>query len=244
MRKKDIFISLIIGEISAWLIVVLAGSLLSVGTYQKYSTMIMVVLPIVFPIVCAAALFIAYLISKKIPVVLQIAKFILVGGFNTLVDWGVLALVGSAALLYFRISAKDMLFSVFSVTITYYVLFKAISFIISATNSYPWNKLWTFKRAGEGNAGKEFAQFLTVSTVGLFINVGIAALIFQTFVHISVLTEGQWTILSAAIATVISMTWNFLGYKFIVFDVKKPVQPFPVQPRQNEPPVMPPRKFV
>jgi putative flippase GtrA len=228
-KRKDLIAALIIGEISAWLIVILAESLLPHGASTKTvlgfgSRSLSRTLPIVFPIILAGYLYMAFLFSKRVAVVYQITKFVLVGGLNTLVDWGILALLSRITLNVFSIAPSDLLFGVFSIGITYYVLFKTISFAISVCNSYPWNKFWTFGEKVNERAGKEFLQFFTISLTSLFINVGVAAFIFQTFSYVPLLTETRWEILAAGVGTVVSMTWNFLGYKFIVFTRKPKAQ--------------------
>lgn len=214
LSKNDIFASLAIGEISAWLIVSVVNNLGIRVPYIFY-------LLIIFPILCAGGLSIAYWLGKKIPIIYQIAKFILVGGFNTLVDWGVLALSIFLFREYFLIDSTDVFFSIGAVSIAYYSFYKSISFLVAAGNSYFWNKFWTFKRESTEEMGKEFGQFLMVTLIGFLLNVFIASVIFKYIAPFDGLTLDQWGIVSAVFATIISMVWNFLGYKFIVFDSKK-----------------------
>lgn len=215
--KNDIIASLVIGEISAWLIIAVVNNL---GIKVSY----LFSLAVIFPILCLIGLSIAYLIGKKIPIIYQIAKFVLVGGFNTLVDWGILALSFFLFRKYFLIDSTDIFFSIGAVSIAYYSLYKSVSFIIAAGNSYLWNKLWTFKRESTEGMGKEFGQFLIVTFIGFLLNVFIASVIFKYVLPFDSLTLDQWGIVSAVFATVISMVWNFLGYKFIVFDVKRKIK--------------------
>lgn len=212
--RADIVVSLVVGELSAWLLIAIAKSLGIVGLFVWG-------LPIVFPLLCLFGLWIAALIAQKIAVIYQIAKFVLVGGFNTLVDWGILALMIFIFRRYFFIEPQDALVNIFIFGIVYYSLYKAISFIIAATNSYFWNKFWTFKREATEGMGKEFVQFITVTFIGFLINVGIASAIFKYIIPFGNLNIDQWAIVAAVFATVVSMVWNFLGYKFIVFDVKR-----------------------
>lgn len=220
MNRKDLIISLILGEISAWLIIILLKGLVPAETYLKFSGKILFGLPVIFPLLCGLALYIAYAISKKIAVVYQIAKFVLVGGFNTLFDWGVLSLAIYFFRKFWQIEASDILFVAFGLTIAFYSLFKSISFILSAANSYSLNKFWTFKQQSSEKVGKEFAQFFLVTICGFAINVGIASLVFKYVSPLAGLNQDQWAIASAVVATAISMVWNFLGYKFIVFGAK------------------------
>lgn len=219
MKRSDIIAVLILGEIAAWLILSVIKGILNPETYDKFSGMLFTGLPIIFPVICLIFIYLASIISKKIAVVCEVAKFILVGGLNTLVDWGILSFIIFTA-KNSGITVNEILFEVFSITIVYYTIFKAISFIIATTNSYIWNKFWTFKRKTTEAVGKEFVQFLIVSFVGFLINVGIASFIFKFVRTPGGLNLDQWGLIAAAIATVVSLSWNFIGYKFIVFDKK------------------------
>jgi len=220
MKKSDIIAVLILGEISSWLILAIIKGFLKPEIYAKLSNILQWTLPIIFPLACLIFLYSALIIAKKIAVFSQIAKFILVGGFNTLVDWGILSLL----ILVFRKSSNvgpdDVWFNIFSLTIVYYSFFKAISFIIATTNSYVWNKFWTFRRKTTEKLTTEFLQFIVISVLGFLINVGIASGIFRFITPVGGLNYSQWGIVAAAIATLVSLTWNFIGYKFIVFEQK------------------------
>ena len=81
-------------------------------------------------ILTVAGMFIAKSLALYFPLLLQLAKFIVVGVLNTLVDLGVL----------------NLLILVTDVTLgPFYVIFKSISFIAAVSNSYVWNKYWTFE---------------------------------------------------------------------------------------------------
>lgn len=247
--KKDLIVSLIIGEIAAWLILILAKGLLTEATLNKVFfgvglTTFFKTLPVIFPIVCAVCLYIAYLISKKAHIIYQIAKFVLIGGFNTIFDWGLLTLAIFIFRNYLGIDSKDVLIVVFSLSIAYYSLYKSISFVLASINSYFWNKFWTFKRESAEKTGKEFVQFFIVTFIGFLINVGIASGIFKLVTPLAGLNNDQWGILAAVVATAISMCWNFIGYKFIVFEAKKPSQPASPMPQPPQSPPDVPRKFV
>ena len=221
MNKKDLFVSLVIGEISAWLIIILAKGLVPPDIYASYSGAILYGLPVFFPVICAISLSIAGLLSRKTPVIYQVAKFVLIGGLNTLVDWGGLTLAISVFRNLFAIDAKDTFLIILSLSVAYYSFFKALSFVAATISSFFWNKFWTFKRTTTERAGNEFLQFLIISFCGFLINVGIASGIFKLAAPPAGLNADQWAIVAAVAATAISMVWNFLGYKFIVFDARK-----------------------
>ena len=219
MKRSDIIASLVLGEIATWLILAVIKTILPLF-YEQFRSLLLIGLPIIFPILCLIFLYLAFLIARKITVIRQASKFVLVGGLNTLVDWGVLSFLIFAFQKYLNIGSSHVIFSIFSVTIIFYSLFKAISFILATTNSYIWNKFWTFKRKTTEKLSKEFLQFIVISIIGFLINVGLASFVFKFIPPFGGLNINQWAIFSAATATVVSMVWNFLGYKFIVFDVK------------------------
>jgi len=158
----------------------------------------------------------------------QAVKFVLVGILNTLIDLGALNLL----IFISGISAG-----------LGYSAFKGISFILAVLNSYFLNKFWTFKSRGAGGKKKEFTQFFMVSAIGFGINVGVASLVVNVIApnFSSILVEcvgttngvlecftkvapysKLWANVGAICATFAAMTWNFLGYKFIVFKNAKP----------------------
>jgi len=161
---------------------------------------------LVIIVVFNAALFVAGLISRFLPVLMQIVKFAIIGSLNTLLDLGVL----------------NLLILVTSIATGYwYSVFKGISFIIANTNSYFWNKYWTFSSGKSATTG-EFGKFFTVSLIGFLINVGVASLIVNIVGAPDGFSPERWANVGAITATAISLIWNFLGYKFLVFkDVRE-----------------------
>lgn len=155
----------------------------------------------ILPFVSVAGLYAAYMINRVVPIAFQAAKFVAVGVLNTAVDFGItnflITLTGVA--VGWEISA-----------------FKAAGFLVAVANSYAWNKWWTFRGAGHGGA-KEISGFLLVSVGGLLVNVGTAAFVIHVIPSISGLSQVQWDNVGFLAATVLSLTWNFVGYKFLVF---------------------------
>jgi len=158
-------------------------------------------LVVFFTVFANIALWIASLIGKWIPVAFQFAKFGAIGAFNTFLDWGILniliAITGIATGLGFS-------------------SFKGISFIIATISSYFWNKYWTFK-SKKSSTGDEVKKFLSVSFVGLLINIGMASLIVFSFHSSDITSPERIANIGAAVATIVSLIWNFVGYKLWVF---------------------------
>jgi putative flippase GtrA len=190
MPRKDLIAALVIGEICSWLMLFIAKNL--VKSLPGWW-----LLPIVFPILCALGMLVALLFEKRLAILYQFAKFFLVGGMNTLVDLGILNL-----LIFFSGISSGLVYS----------LFKGTSFLVATTNSYIWNKLWTFN----STKGK-FSQFLVVSAIGFVINVGIASLVVNLVGPQFNLAAKTWANVGAIMGSVIGLLWNFVGYKFVVF---------------------------
>jgi putative flippase GtrA len=141
-------------------------------------------------------------IFKKYPVLLQIFSFAVIGVGNTLLDFIILNIL----LWTTQIFSGPWLF-----------IFNVISFSIATTNSYYWNKRWTFKNKSKDKTPVLFSQFFIVSIIGAAINSTTVYLIATYTDPILGLSDGLWANVAKIIATALSLIWNFLGYKFIVF---------------------------
>lgn len=131
----------------------------------------------------------------------QIVKFGIIGASGTLVDFGIL-----------NILVIGLKFNVY--------LSAAFSFVAAATNNFHWNKRWTFK--GEATDKKlhlQFIQYMIITTVGFFINLLILRIFLPYFGKSFNLDINAPLVLNSSkiIATLVVMTWNFLGSKKWVF---------------------------
>ncbi len=163
----------------------------------------------ILPLLSVLGIALARLLARKVPVFLQLAKFILVGAFNTLLDWSVVNLL---------IIVSDI------ATGTAFYLFNVISFLIANLASFFWNKHWTFanKKEREKEKGKnQLVQFIVISLIGLSIKTVIAGVVNNEVKAPAEITAGLWNNIALLVATTFSMAWNFLGYKFLVFKNKK-----------------------
>ena len=155
MKKLDAIISPVIGFlIGVFFFVVL--KITEIKIPFNY------LLPIIFPPLAFLGMSIASFLGKKFLIVLQAARFVLVGALNTFIDLGVLN-----SLIWFSGVAAGPLYS----------LFKGVSFLVATVNSYFWNKYWTFGKVQEAPGPREFSKFLTVVAIGFFLNVGIASVV-------------------------------------------------------------------
>lgn len=197
MKRSDIVAVVVLGGILAIFLKFILKGLEIVFPYPVWVPFV------ALPILALIAVYIAYLIGKKFLIVFQFAKYAIVGLANTAVDFGVLNLLMWSTGIY---SGKSL------------ILLNSAAFLIAVVHSYIWNKLWTFKAKEKNSAVKEFVQFLVVSIIGTLINSGIVYII-TTWVD-PMTGKEIWANIAKGIATIVSLTWNFIGYKFIVFKKK------------------------
>ena len=142
-------------------------------------------------------------------IIKQFTKFALIGVINTGIDLIIL-------------NAETMLTNIKEGS--GYAVQKGLSFLVAVTFSYFFNKYWAFQDKSKENEGKKFSQFLSISVIGMLINVSVATLAI-TFLKVPVnnllqlpaLTDQMWVNLGALAGTAIGLIWNFFGYKFWVF---------------------------
>lgn len=139
-------------------------------------------------------------INKKL--IIQFSKFIIIGVLNTGIDFAVLNLLMWQTGIY---SGKCI------------ILLNAISFSVAVINSYFWNKFWIFRAKETTQTGKEFAQFISVTLVGMMINTAIVYSVTTLIPPMFGLSVELWANLAKIAATGISLIWNFIGYKLFVF---------------------------
>ncbi|MDP1845546.1 MAG: GtrA family protein [Candidatus Moranbacteria bacterium] len=197
LTSRDILFGAINGLIfGALLPVVLKNMNIAISTNMGF------VIAIAFTVLAAIGVAIGYFLSKYIKIIFQIAKFGCVGAANFAVDIGILNL-----LIFLSGTAVGVA----------YIAFKVISFTFAVTNSYTWNKIWTFKKVDTKETGKEFGQFITISVIGLILNAAVAGFLVIVIGPLGGIKVKTWASVSAAVASVCVMAWNFVGYKFWVF---------------------------
>jgi putative flippase GtrA len=209
--KKDYLLGLLAGILIGLLLL----PILKNAKPDLYTQIWLFVVPF-FALGVPAGLIIASLIARKISLVWQLAKFLIIGVMNTLVDIGVLALITILVASDVKHASESTWFTMASLVITYYSLYKALSFIIANINSFFWNKYWTFGSENQSRASHQFFQFFLVSLIGFAINVTIASVAFSSLTQSS-FTIAQAGLIGAALGSIIGLAWNFVGYKFFVF---------------------------
>ena len=126
-------------------------------------------------------------------------RFALVGGVNTVIDFGILFFLVSIGL--------DKIPSNFIST--------SVAFIFS----FFANKTFTFKSTG-GNAKREFILFIVVTIFGLWVlQPIIISLVSFTLTPLTVADAAVLFVAKLA-ATLVSLVWNYIMYSRFVFNKK------------------------
>lgn len=196
---KDYYLVTVIGFLVGWLVLLPAAN---IGIAINVTTVLFSVLGFTF--LGPVALFVLKYLSRFWLVFEQFGKFAAVGTLNTLLDIGVLNLF-----IFLTNIAVGLP----------YVGFKAVSFLVASTNSYFWNKFWTFQ-SRLPVSGIEYVRFLFFTLIGALINVGVAALVVNVIGSPAGISGKLWANIGALVAVVASFLWNFLSYKNIVFSSK------------------------
>jgi len=202
ISKKDIFLSFLCGLLSGLFLILIIKNP-EVDEFQKLAEFgnLIWLLPLVLAFLFTIAIVCIGIIFKSFKTIFQFSKFAESGVLNTFIDMGIL----NGLMWFSGITSGGMI-----------ALFNVFSFSFATVNSYFWNKFWTFDRKDKV-AGKEFLTFFTVTMIGMGINTLIVFL-GTTFVEpLFGISSGLWANLVKILATFVSMIWNFIGYKFIIF---------------------------
>ncbi len=216
MKKKDFLMAAIAGFFTAlFLLPVLKNiKILPVG----YAVAALIV---GLPILWAFVLVIGRILARWLGWIYQFAKFGILGFLNTAIDFGVLNLLS----LYTGLTSGFIIGGV-----------NVPGFVIAATNSYFWNKFWVFakeRKEGEKVNYSDFLTFVIVVVSGAVINGGAVVLVSTYVSPLFNFSPGQWLNAAKISATVISLVWNFLGFKFFVFKSREKTPEIPAEEPQQ-----------
>ena len=123
-------------------------------------------------------------------------KFAIVGGANTVLDFGLL-------FLFTFLGVDKIIANYFSTGIALIFSFFA-------------NKSFTFKHKG-GNAKKQFILFLVITLAGLWILQPIIIWVSTASLEAYLTNEALNLFVAKLIATIASLIWNYLLYSRLVF---------------------------
>ena len=203
MKKIDIISPIVLGLIiSAFIISLLQVAESELIISSNHPILLIFLIVLIVPSFLVLWVYITFHLGKRSHVFFQFGKFIPIGVSNTAIDFGVLNL-----LILSSGADKGLLFSVF----------KGISFLCAVTNSYFWNKFWTFESRGRDGLGKQFLVFIVVACIGFVINVAIATFIVNFIEPAWGVSPILWANIGAFASIVLVILWNFIGYKYLVF---------------------------
>jgi len=197
MKKIDIILALITGEITAWFFYYLLKDVAALKIEN-----LGLILAVTFPVLALGGTWIAWLIGKRFLWIFQLAKYLLIGVLATITDLGV---------LNFLMWTSGIAIGL------WYSVFKGISFIIATCAKYFGDKFWAFEKMGKEGMHKEFGHFFIVTLIGLGLNVGVASFLVNVIGPQFGLDETLWANIGGIAAAFGVTAWNFVGYKFIVF---------------------------
>lgn len=142
----------------------------------------------------------------------QYGRFAATGVLNTAVDFGVLnALLFATA----HLSQSGLRHS-------WYLAFKAVSFLAAVANSWFLNRHWVFKGHGPArpSAKREGILFLLVSCFGFALNLAVSLVAFATLSRMGLWSEVGRANAGSIAGTAISLVFNFFGYKLLIFKTR------------------------
>jgi len=195
-NTPNMYVAAIIGAISGGLAIV---PILSTGVI--HSVLAASTLVPVLSFLSVLGIAVANRSEKWIPSAAQMMKFSIVGSLSTLIELFIL----------------NILFILTGITSGIgFSFFKSFTFLVALLNSYILNKTWTFK-VKNTSFRPEFLKFALSNILGLVLNVTTASLVVNTIGPQFGISSLGWANVGAIVAVVVTMTWNFLSYKFLVF---------------------------
>jgi putative flippase GtrA len=127
-------------------------------------------------------------------VVRQFIKFCVVGGINTVLDFG----------LYYLMTRHVAYFA------GHYVLATSLSFGVAVISSFCLNTFWTFSAGGAG-WHKRAPQFFAVALIGMG---------FNDLIMYMVVAAGGHDMVGKVSAVALVTAWNFLAHRYWTFKIR------------------------
>lgn len=204
--RRDRINAAIIGALAgllAWY--VLAAAQISSPLIQAALPWLWLVLAIAAPI----GLWIAARLARRLSWLYQFSKYGLIGVVNTLTSFTLLNFFAQLTGI-----TKGLWVGVFVV----------VAFTVASTNSFFWNKYWTFNATTQEQTKVQYLQFILVTAISAVLAAALVAGLTHYVASpfgISKIAEQQWLNVANIFGTVVALLWNFVAYKFVVFDTKR-----------------------
>ena len=133
---------------------------------------------------------------------IQFFRYVFVGGFATVVDWGV-------SFLLFRF--------VFGEQKEFGWVANSLSFVAGLIVNYVISTFWIFKNSNVKNKFVEFLSFAAIGAVGLLLTIAITKG-FEVWLG----DKTSWyQMIAKIISTGVSFFWNFFARKILLYSKKK-----------------------
>jgi len=187
--KRDFQLVTLVGFAVGWLVLLPVTLPIAIGSVLGFSAL------------APLALFVLGLIGRRAPVIGQFGKFAAVGTLNTLLNFAVLN-----SLILWTGETRGAAYSGFV----------ALAFLVATTNSYFWNKFWTFESRRPVTGG-EYARFALFTLGGAFLNVGAASLVVNVIGVPAGVGGALWANVGGLCGVAVSFLWNFIAYRKVVF---------------------------
>ena len=209
--KKDFWLAVLAGEIIVWLSLPTLKNIKILDLLAAWGIDLIsfvIFWAIFIPLGAIAGLGAFYFLAKYKNQLglLQVGKYGVIGVLNTFLNAGI----------------YNFLIFITNIALGFTVdLFFVIAFIITVTNSFLWNRHWTFEKIGTETVGKDAFQFFFVSIVVAVVNIGILHIIVNVIGAPADIDLKIWANIALAITIITAFLGNFFGYKYIVFSAVK-----------------------
>jgi len=163
------------------------------------------------------------------PAIRQFAKFLVVGGTSTVIDWGLTWILKYHIHIGKNLMSEDLglwlmnhipwpfgLYSSKQPGDAAVPIIKGFSTVVAGFNSFIFNRRWTFKIRGKENRRAHANKFVVVTIIGLLLNMGITSALDQILPG----SDQHRLLFAMVIATATVTLWNFLGQKHWAFREK------------------------
>ncbi len=209
--KKDFWLAILAGEATAWLSFPVLKNLKVFHIFSRFriSAAGFSVFWIFFvPIGAITILYIFYFLAKhkNRAGIWELGKYGVSGVLNTMLNAGIYNF-----LIFITDISKGVAVDLFIV----------LAFIGTVTNSFFWNKYWSFGERDTKTISNEAIKFFSISAAVAVINTGIIQLIVNVIGAPAGFDPKIWANIALALTIITAFFGNFFSYKYIVFSDKK-----------------------
>lgn len=205
--KKDFWLSVLAGEIVAWLSLPTLENLKILGILSGFGvnlTLFFIFWAIFVPISAVIGLKFFHLIAKIKQSVgfWELGKYGVIGVLNTFFNAGIYNLF-----IYLTNVSSGLSLDLFFI----------IAFTITVVNSFLWNKFWSFEEKSIENIKTEAIQFFIISAAVALINAVILHVIVNVIGAPVGIEPKIWANVALGFTIITAFLGNFFSYKYLVF---------------------------